>query len=1105
MAKQNVPLISFNRGLISPLALARIDLDRTRLSASKMTNWLPKTQGSMILRPGTKYRGSSLNDTGAVWIEFAAATDEAALLEMTNGVMRIWEADTGTITLISRPPVSATVTISDTGWTNVSTGGEIIGGQFDAIPKMTAATTNGVTLSASTEDTANNRLAWKAADDKSGPFQNTYWATTVAAPGWLLVDFGAGVTKKIKNYSLKAPATASTLSSMPNSWTLEGNATDTGFSDTGNIEVTVSGETGWSTNEKREYSDTGWTDTGANAWRYWRLNISAADGGPRTGAAEFELFEDSGGGHVTQNAQGIVLNATALGSRAIATKRVIIGAADTGVEHSLHVDVSKGPITFRTGSTPQDDDYIGETTLGTGHHHLSFTPTTDFHITLQNNSLVDRTVNYLSIGDTGTVEVETPWTATDIDNIRYDQSADVVYVDAAGIKPHKIERRGTGRSWSVVEYTSDLGPFIGGLTSTAKLNVSNLSGNTKINSDVPFFKPSHEGALFRITNDGQSGIFNLGAKDAVTDAIRVTGIGDTAEIINRTNQSERYIQFKAEGTYDGEITIERSFDDPEYGFKEPSAEYLKTATTSVDTGTFTLNIHDLDDNITVWYRARRTDTGIGSGVATVTVTYPGGLTTGIARATGYIGNQTMDAEIIRRFSDTGLTDDWQEGSWSGVRGYPSVPVLHEGRLGHAGKANIWISASDDYENFDDEIVGEAKPINRTLGSGPVDNIYGMLSLSRLVVGTAGSEIVIKSSSLDEPLTAVNASARPFSTQGIANLRMVAIDSRGFFVQRSKGHVFSVSFGQSVETASDYESSEMTVLVPELLEQGVVSIAVQRQPDTRLHCVLADGKVAILTYEPQEQVLAWSLWETDGTVEQAMVLPGVGEDKVFYHINRTIGGATKRFLEQWAMESECQGDTGLSWLADCAVSYTDTGRTTDIQGIDHLIGESVIAWANDSGQTNAGKDLSPDDTGMNQTTYVVDTGGNITLTEDVHHVVAGLPYTADYRSTKLAYAAQAGTALTQLKRSDKIGFVMNQVHNNGLYFGTDTGDLDPLPRVIDADTGGGVDANKIFAEFDQVSMPFPGLWDSDSRIFLRAKAPRPVTVMGAVPSVITHEK
>ena len=126
MARQNPPLLSFNRGLISEKALARVDLDRTRLSAEVYNNYLPKTQGSMIFRPGTKFKGNSLNDTGAEFVEFVASTDDVALCELTNGKMRVYlGSDAHNLSLLARPNVSTTLTIQDTGWDNNSTGGAV--------------------------------------------------------------------------------------------------------------------------------------------------------------------------------------------------------------------------------------------------------------------------------------------------------------------------------------------------------------------------------------------------------------------------------------------------------------------------------------------------------------------------------------------------------------------------------------------------------------------------------------------------------------------------------------------------------------------------------------------------------------------------------------------------------------------------------------------------------------------------------------------------------------------------------------------------------------------------------------------------------------------
>ena len=1265
MARANVPFLSFNRGLVSPKALGRVDLDRTKLSAEVYTNWLPKTQGAMTLRPGTKWCGSSFNDTGAEFIEFVSSTDDVALVELTHQKMRVWLGeDAHSLALLSRPFVSTTVSITDTGWSDASTGGTASISTIDAIPQMTGATTSGVTITASSENASvddgdGGGNVFHIADNNL----STEWHDTGdgnnSLPSWVKVDFGS--PKSIARYSIRASSRSGRTDSAPDTWQLQGNDVDTGNGWT--TEDTQGSETGWATSEKRTYT---LEDTGTpGPWRYWRLNVTGVDTDLELIIAEIEMFEANVNTKVTQDSNGITLNASAIGSLARARKRVVVDTGDRGVEHSLAIAVARGPVVFRVGSTSGDDDYVSETSLGTGYHNLAFTPNSDFHITMQTDALVNRVVSSLSIGDSGTVEITAPWEAADIDNIRYDQSADVVYVDCQGVRPSKIERRGTGRSWSVVDYAPNNGPFLATASSAAKMKLSHFFGNTDLTSDVPFFSPGHVGALFRAFHEGQGGQWRLGALEAVTDAIAMTGIQDT-DTGSHTAANERRIVFSVTGTWSGTIIIERSFDGPDLGFKPSNPNY--GGSTTGDTGTFSRTIDDEDDNLKVWYRARVSS--YTSGVAVVTATYAGGGVTGICRVTGYNSNTNVDVEVLSRFSDTGPTANWQEGYWSDARSFPTAVALHGGRLFHAVGGNLFGSVADDYENFNQETVGDAGPIIRTLGSGPVDSIHYLVSLLRLIIGTAGAELALTSSSLDEPVTPSNSNARGFSTQGGANLRAVKLDTRAIMAQRSRSRVLMLGPGTQGSAFGDYEGLELTLLVPDLLSAGIVSIAIQRQPDTRIHCVLANGRVGILTYEPQEEVLCWTMWQTDtgtgGAVERAMVLPGVGEDAVYYHIRRTINGATKRYLEKWAMESECTGDTGLTWLMDCASSFnsnlipamtgpttagvtitaskestatgeegwrvgdksgatewwvgldgsgasdsgwvvvdfgagnakrvgsfavtagpdaqdpdgapstfflqgndvdTGTGWTTEISvsgasgwsagerrlyadtgfsdtganawrywrflvtavqtannGLEvgelelypgttnktavlkdvapHLIGESVVGWGDLDSGSYPYVDLSPDVEGV-QTRYTVDTGGDVTLSTSVQQAVVGLPYVADWKSTKLAYAAEAGTALAQMKRTDKIGFVLYQTHCNGLFYGSDSGHLDPLPRNIDA--GGVVDPDKIFEMFDKVAMAFPGLWDTNSRIHLRAKSPRPCTVLAAVPTVQTNER
>lgn len=1111
MAKQNVPFLSFNRGLVSPKALGRVDLDRTRLSAEVYVNWLPKTQGAMTIRPGTKHLGSSYNDSGAEWVEFVASTDDVALPEITPGRMRVWLGeDAHDLSLLSRPAVDTTLSITDTGWSNTSSGGAVTTPATDLIPVMTAATTNGVTISATSEDVSqsffgDNTAAWRAADDTLNTwFSDTGVVNPSSLPTWWKVDFGAGNTKAVSSYSVRSTHFAGHLGNAPSAWTLECNDVDTGAGWT--TVDSRTGQSGWGVSEKRTFERLD-ADTGTiEAFRYWRLNFTAINGGGTQGSSlifnEIEMFDAATAQQVKLQGGRRTFNASSIGALARLEKRVLV--SDTGSEHSLAITVERGPLTLRVGSTQRDDDYVNETNIGTGYHNLAFTPTgTSFWVTLQSDALIDRIISSLEIGDSGTVEITAPWDTGDLENIRYDQSADVVYVDCDGVRPSKIERRGTGRSWSVVDSALNAGPFLATASSVAKMSVSHFFGNTTLNSDIPFFTSDHVGALIRAFHEGQGGQWRLGALDAVTDVITVAGLSDTG---TTANDNERRIVISVTGTGQFTSIIERSIDAEDRGFK---ATVNAASPGASDTGTRSVTIDDPDDNVKAYYRVRLSSWT--SGVAVVSVTYPGGGVTGIARITGFNSNTDVDIEVLSRFSDTGVTSNWQQGYWSDARGFPTAVALHGGRNMHAQGGSIFGSVSDDYENFDDTVTGDAGPIIKTLGSGPVDRIRFIAALRRPIIGTAGRELTLNSSSLDEALTPDNAAAVPFSTQGSANLRAVTMDNRAIFVQRSRERVIMVGPGASGSSASfgDYENFELTLLVPDLLKDlgGVVSIAVQRQPDTRLHMVGATGKVAILTYEPQEEVICWTLWQSDtGTnpaVEKAMVLPGLSEDAVFYHVRRTINGVTRRYLEKWAKESECVGDTGLTWLMDAAKSYTDTGRTATLIDIaPHLVGEKCIVWSDDTGSI-PGVDRSPDSDSGVQTTFVPDTGGDIALGVAVHHAVAGLaPSDPLWVSTKLAYAAEAGTALNQVKRVDKAAFSLYNTHHFGFRFGGDTGHLDPLPRRIG---GARMDADHIHATLDSKAIGFPSTWLTDARIIMRGRFPRPATVLAAVPTVNTNEK
>ena len=287
-------------------------------------------------------------------------------------------------------------------------------------------------------------------------------------------------------------------------------------------------------------------------------------------------------------------------------------------------------------------------------------------------------------------------------------------------------------------------------------------------------------------------------------------------------------------------------------------------------------------------------------------------------------------------------------------------------------------------------------------------------------------------------------------------------------------------------AYDYSNVDLTAIVPEVGEPSIVKLVVQRQPDTRVHCIRSDGTVALLVYDKVENVKCWILIETPGAsglVEDALVLPGTVEDEVYYLVNRTIGAATKRFWEKWTLESENKGGATTK-LADSHIIYS--GVSTDIiTGLDHLEGESVIVWGNT-------KDLG---------TYTV-AAGQIILSEAVTWCCVGLTYQADFKSVKPALATPHGSSLLQKKIISQLGLLLADTHAQGLKYGPDFDHLDDLPVRED---GADVDDDQMWTAYDEEAFPFPGTWDTDSRVCLRATAPRPCTLLALVVEWNTNEK
>lgn len=743
-------------------------------------------------------------------------------------------------------------------------------------------------------------------------------------------------------------------------------------------------------------------------------------------------------------------------------QQVTIDAADYGVRHAFRIVVERGGVAgvgFRIGSSAGAQDVLAEVSLGTGEHIIAFTPSATVWIELNHVGYDPAYVTSCEIYDNADLILSESFNLGELNALRIDQSGDVVYVGAglADKQQRKIIRR-DDYSWSLELYEPIDGPFRSLNASTTTLTPSATTGDITLTASKELFKAGHIGAIFRLDSVAQATSDVLTGANQFGSSVRVTGVN-----------ASRNVTIDITGTWVATITLQRSIG--EEGLWSDVATYTTNQTATV--------YNDALDNEIVYYRLGIKTGAYTSGSATVKLTYASGSNTGVCRITAVTSGTVASAVVLRTLGSTQSTEDWYEGRWSDYRGYPSVPLFHEGRLWWLGKDRILGSVTDDFENFDLDVEGDSGPVDRSIGSGPVDTIYWAMSLQRLTIGAGATVYTARASTLDEPLTPTEFSLKPSSSQGSANVPAVRIEEGCVFVQRSEQRVFAL---EPDESFFRHVVADLTILAPHLCESGITAIGVQYQPETCVHVVLTDGTVALLVYDRLENVKCWvtvSLDNASDAIVDVTVLPGDGrEDHIYYTV---VSGSTY-CLTKWAQESECQGGS-MNKQADLFVVSTVSASSISVPTF--LNGRTFYIWAD----------------GQDRGTAVA-AAGSVALGGTYTNSCVGLYYKARYKSAKLAYASGLGTALLQKKNVGPLGLLLHNTHKNGVKYGRDFDNLKDLPEMV---RGVAVAAHTIHDHYDAPAFPMAGQWDTDARLCLQAASPRPCTVLAAVVTVETHDK
>lgn len=763
---------------------------------------------------------------------------------------------------------------------------------------------------------------------------------------------------------------------------------------------------------------------------------------------------------------GALMTSTRLG-RCRLTRTATI--ASVGLEHAFRIKVQQHSIRLRAGTTVNNDDIIAQTVLLPGEHSIACIPTAaTIYFTIDALDVGVSIVKEFSLEPAGVVELATVWSEAILPSLRVDQSADVMFV-AFGTGPQKrIERRSL-RTWSITEYQTDDGPFTSERPSKVFIKPSGKSGTVTLTANTPIFNATSVGQLMEIYHGRQSNYEYVYREGHATPATKIVGFA-----------GQRDFKITATGlTGTGtKITLTRSSD--RFGRYNTIASIF----TFTADGTSATPVNDLLDGRELYYRMEILPGDYSTGSPLMGIDTASGSQRGILRILSIASDVVANAEVILPLGDTGETEDWRYGDWSSLRGWPAAVALHDGRLFWKRKDSYFGSVSDDYSSFDQEVVGDSGPVLRRSGTGPVEGSLWLLSLQRLIDGSASVIRSIRSSSFDAPLTPQNFLARDIDSRGSAPLSPVKMDSTAIYMSRDFRRAMEIAYNVDI---SDYSVKNLTRLSRDIFKGVTVTgMAAQRHPDTRVWFVCSDGTARILSYDREEEVFAWQRWRTDGIIEDACARPTDKGSVMYLAVQRQIGGVPQRFIERVAMDDDASGAL-TSIMSDCSVIYNGA-PVSQITGLSHLEGKSVVVWADGKVVADVNDPLTV-------------SGGKVILPYAVSQAVVGLGYTGKWKGSKLAFGGRMGTSVSQRKQNNALSILLSDTAIGGIRIGPDFNRMTRLEEIV---AGKPIDTKSIVDEYDIDPLLLPAWANPDARVHMMMISPYPVTVSGVMLDVLTHE-
>jgi len=222
-------------------------------------------------------------------------------------------------------------------------------------------------------------------------------------------------------------------------------------------------------------------------------------------------------------------------------------------------------------------------------------------------------------------------------------------------------------------------------------------------------------------------------------------------------------------------------------------------------------------------------------------------------------------------------------------------------------------------------------------------------------------------------------------------------------------------------------------------------------------------------------------QTKAECESVAVIPtDNSEYQTWVIVKRTINGITRRYVEYINTFDFTETDNTTFNFLDSSLSYSGAAATT-ISGLNHLEGQTVHILAD--GATHPTKIVS---------------SGSITLDRASTDVKIGLGYNSILQTMRIDAGSQNGTSQAKTKRIYEI--TIRLYESIGVEVGENLNNMERIPFRTSADV---MDQGLPPFTGDK-AVEFRGNYDTDGFIFVRQTQPLPLTVLSLYPDLQTND-